>query len=378
MMKFVNELGEKDLQDKKVLLRADLDVPVKNGRIAEEFRVRAQGETLNCLVDMGARVLMVAHLGHDVSGASFNPVAEQLGEILGQTLTLMPLSELGALDNLFDASQVLLLDNIRQDKREVENDKGFAAELAKGFNLYVNDAFAVCHRDHTSVSAITELLPSYAGFLMKKEMEKLSEAIAAPAAGKILVIGGAKISTKLPVIKNFLAKSEKILVGGAIANSFFKARGIKIGASVVDDTAADISDPKIVLPERVIVTDDKTGKSGATSMPVGDIAPNQMIVDICPEFAEKFAGIIKGSKMVIWNGPMGIAEVDEFARGTKVVAEAVASAPHSIVGGGDTIAATDKLGLLDRFGFVSTGGGAMLEFLAGNKLPGLEALGYYK
>ena len=182
-MKFVNELGEKDLQDKKVLLRADLDVPVKNGRIAEEFRVRAQGETLNCLVDMGARVLMVAHLGHDVSGASFNPVAEQLGEILGQTLTLVPLSELGALDNLFDASQVLLLDNIRQDKREVENDKGFAAELAKGFNLYVNDAFAVCHRDHTSVSAITELLPSYAGFLMKKEMEKLSEAIAAPAAG---------------------------------------------------------------------------------------------------------------------------------------------------------------------------------------------------
>jgi phosphoglycerate kinase len=192
------------------------------------------------------------------------------------------------------------------------------------------------------------------------------------------VLGGAKISTKLPVIKNFLDKAEKILIGGAIANSFFRAKGIQIGASVVDDTAIDVSDPKIVLPESVVISEDRTGKTETTSRPVGNIAPNEMILDICPEFAEKFAKIIQDSKMAIWNGPMGLAEVEKFARGTEIVAQAMASAPRSIIGGGDTIAAADKLGLLDKYDFVSTGGGAMLEFLAGEKLPGLEALGYYE
>jgi phosphoglycerate kinase len=354
MIKFVDKLKREDLEGKKVLLRADFDVPIKDGKITEEFRVKAQRETLDYLTGAGARILMVAHLGHNVSGASFNPAVEQLGEILGQTLTLVPFWELGALDNLFNASSVLLLDNIRQNGREVENDEGFAQELSAGFSLFVNDAFAVCHREHASVSAITRCLPSYAGFLIKRETENLSEALKAPATGKVVVLGGAKISTKLPVIKNFLGKAEKILIGGAIANSFFKARGIQIGTSVVDDTAVDVSDPRVVLPERVVVASDKTGKSGATSMPVGDIAPNQMIVDICPEFAQKFAKIIQDSKMTIWNGPMGLSEVEKFAQGTRVVAQAVASASRSIVGGG-----------------------AMLEFLAGNKLPGLEALGYY-
>ena len=193
-----------------------------------------------------------------------------------------------------------------------------------------------------------------------------------------MVLGGAKISTKLPIIKNFIGKADKILIGGAIANNFFKASGINIGSSVVTDTVVDISDPKIILPDDILVTEDKTGKLGATNMPLGDIGANQIIVDIGPESAKKFAVIIEKSDLVIWNGPMGLSEIEVFISGTKIIAGAVARAERSIIGGGDTITAVDKLGLLDKISFVSTGGGAMLAFLAGEKLPGLEALGYYQ
>jgi phosphoglycerate kinase len=385
-MRTIDQLPENDLNGKKVLLRVDFNVPLTQlptanrqplTKIGESFRIRAQKETIDYLMGAGAKVLMVGHLGHEVSNASFNPIIEELGTTLGRKIVFVPLKDFITGNWRPETGNLFLIDNIRQEPREMKNDKGLALSLSKGFNFYVNDAFAVCHREHTSVSAITEYLPSYAGFLVKKETEKLSEALKAPAAGKIIVLGGAKISTKLPVIKNFLDKAEKILIGGALANNFFKARGIEIGASVVDNTGADISDPKVILPGDIIVTDDKTGKSGTAAMPLGNVAPDQMIADIGPESAEKLAGIIQKSEMVIWNGPMGIFEIEKFAEGTKIIAQAVASASHSIIGGGDTIAAADKLGLLDRFSFVSTGGGAMLEFLAGNKLPGLESLGYY-
>ena len=374
-MKTIDQLGKNELSDKKVLLRVDFNIPVAAGKIAEVFRIKAAKETIDYLLGSGAKVALVSHI-EVISG--FEPIVEQISEILGRKIIFISLKDFLTTNYQLQTTNLYLVDNIRQDKREIENDKRFAEELAKGFDFYVNDAFAVCHRKHASVSAITGFLPSYAGFLVKKETDNLSEVLKAPAAGKIVVLGGAKISTKLPVIKNFLDKAEKILVGGAIANSFFKAKGIQIGASVVDDTAVDISDPKIILPESVVISEDRTGKAETTSRPVGNIAPNEMILDICPEFAEKFAKIIQGSKMTIWNGPMGLAEVEKFAQGTKIIAQAVASASHSIIGGGDTIAAADKLGLLDKYNFVSTGGGAMLEFLAGDKLAGLEALGYYK
>jgi len=374
MLKFIERLNKKELDGKKVLLRVDFNVPVDEGEIVEIFRIKAAKETIDYLLKNGAKVVLVSHIE---AIESFNPLVEQIGEILGQTLTLVPLSELDSLDNLFNASPILLVDNIRQDRREVENDKEFARELAAGFDFYVSDAFAVCHRNHASVSAITEYLPSYAGFLIKKETQNLSEAIMAPAEGKVLVLGGAKISTKLPVIKNFLDKAEKILIGGALANNFFKTKGIEVGKSVVDETVVDVASPKIVLPVDIVVTDNKNSKAGNV-MPLGDIALNQMIIDIGPKSAEEFAKIIEEAEMVIWNGPMGLCEVEEFANGTEIVAQAVALARKSVVGGGDTIAAANKFGLLDRYGFVSTGGGAMLEFLADKKLPGLEALGYYK
>src|SRR3989344_632144 len=231
MMKFIDELKKEELDGKKVILRADLDVPLRqlptanhqsSTKIGDDFRIRAQKETLDYLVDAGAKILVVAHLGHEVSDKSFAPVVEEIGKILGQTLTLVPHAELASVDILFRGGQVLLLDNIRQDEREVQNDEGLAAELSNGFDYYVDDAFATAHRSHASIVAVTKHLPAYAGFLIKKETENLKQAMEAPTEGKILVLGGAKISTKLPVIKNFLDRAEKILIGGALANNFFK------------------------------------------------------------------------------------------------------------------------------------------------------------
>lgn len=383
MIKYSNELKKEDLAGKKVLLRADLDVPIERVqgsgfRVQEDFRIKAQKETVDYLLNNGAKVLMMAHLGHEVSDASFGPVVEEIGEILGQKIVLFPLGEFLTGNCNLETVNLALLDNLRQDKREVENDEGFARELSDGFDIYVNNCFATMHREHSSLVAITKFLPSYAGLLVRKEIENLKQTMDASAEGKVLVLGGAKISTKLPVIKNFLRKAEKILIGGALANDFFEAQGINVGASVVDQSVEpDVKNEKIILPEDVLISNDKTGKSAAEPYPVKDIPPSHLILDIGPETAKHYSEIIQNAKMVIWNGPMGYFESKSFEEGTEIIAQAVARAERSVIGGGDTIAAVNKFGLLDKYTFVSTGGGAMLEFLAGNKLPGLEALGYY-
>ena len=385
MIKFIDSVKKEELKDKKVLMRTDLNVPLTQlptvnhqlPIIAEKFRIKAQKETLDYLVGSGAKVLLVAHLN---AGDSFLPITEQIGEILGHTLTLVSHSELGQVAQLFSECSILLLDNIRQDPREEKNDKELALRLSEGFDFYVNNDFSVCHRNHASVSAISEYLPSYAGLQIRKETENLAKALNAPIASKVLVLGGAKISTKLPVIKNFIDKAEKILVGGAIANNFFRAQGIDVGSSLVDDSVpANLVTYDVTrLPEDVLISRDKARGTEAEPYPIKDLDKSHAIVDIGPETAKHFSEIIKKSSLTIWNGPMGISEVEKFSQGTKVIAEAVVKAKHSIVGGGDTIAAIDKLGLLDKFSYVSTGGGAMLAFLAGEELPGLKALGYYK
>lgn len=380
MIKYINELKKEDLENKKVLLRVDFDIPIIDGKIAEDHRIKAQKETIDYLINAGARVLMVVHLGHEISDASFSPIVEELGTILGQTLTLVPRLELASVNFLFEKCQLLLLDNIRQDSLEIQNDDGLAVRLANGFDYYVNDAFATMHRNHTSIVAVTKHLPSYAGLLVRKEVDNLEQAMRAPMEGKILVLGGAKISTKMPVIKNFIERAEKILIGGALANNFFKTQGIKVGASVVDDAVAlDVKSENIILP-RDFITAEKGSESSSVKLykPPANVGEAEAILDIGPETAEEWAEIIERAKMVIWNGPMGYFEHKDFEEGTEIIAEAVSKVERSIVGGGDTIVAVDKFGLLDKYGFVSTGGGAMLEFLAGNKLPGLEALGYYK
>ena len=369
----MKNLRQADLKDKKVLLRADFDVPVSDGgQIEEPFRIKKQKETLDYLVNQGAKVVMVAHISAELADKSFASLIPQLHLLLGYEINfLKTVPEISAYLNNY--SGPALLDNIRQNEGEEKNDPEFAGQLAQGFDLYVNNAFAVCHRNHASVSAITKTLPSYAGFLIEEEAERLKYVEDALPQGKVVIIGGAKATTKVPVIKNFLGKAGKILIGGVIANDILKAKGQDVGNSVVDENVSellaglDLNNPQLIMPKDYNIYDKK-------------------ILDIGPEAIKEFSEIIKNSKMVIWNGPMGLFENPQFADGTNKIAQAIiGSSAVKIVGGGDTISAIDKIGLMDKFDpsansgqvFVSTGGGAMLAFLAGEKLPGLEALNYY-
>jgi len=368
----MNNLRQVDLKNKKVLLRVDFDVPVNDdGQIEESFRIKKQKETLDYLVLHGAHVIMVAHISDQSVDQSFAALVPQLHILLGTEISFIKsVPEISSyLENYAGPA---LLDNIRKNEGEEKNDPEFALSLSKGFDLYVNNDFAVCHRNHASVSAITKFLPSYAGFLIEEEIAKLQSVTDAPKDGKILIMGGAKASTKIPVIKNFLDKTDKILIGGVVANDILKAKGQEVGDSVVDDNSSellaglDLNNLQLVMPKDFNISDNK-------------------IMDIGPEAIKEFSEIIKNSKMIIWNGPMGMFEDDKFAEGTRTIAQVIAdSSAHKIIGGGDTISAVDKFGLGGRFdpsrssgqAFISTGGGAMLAFLAGEELPGLKSLGY--
>lgn len=362
----MKNLRQVDLGNKKVLLRVDFDVPVSgDGQIEESFRIKRQKETLDYLVGHGAKVVMVAHISDPSVGQSFSDLMPQLHILLGYEINFIKtVSEIGKyLENYAGPA---LLDNIRQNEGEEKNDLEFAKQLAIGFDIYVNNDFAVCHRNHASVSAITKVLPSYAGFVLEEEIAHLSEVINSPKEGKVIIIGGAKASTKIPVIKNFLNKAEKILIGGVIANDVLKEKGQDVGDSVIDENFSELlvglnlNSPQLVIPKDYNIFQKK-------------------ILDIGPEAVKEFSEIIKNSKIIIWNGPMGVFEEKKFEEGTRAIALAVAeSSAVKIIGGGDTISAIDKFGMIDRFDFISTGGGAMLAFLANEKLSGLEALEYYK
>ena len=351
-----------DLKNKKVLLRVDFDAPVSDkGEIEENFRIKKQKDMIDWLVERGAKVVMISHLS---VVDSFSDLIPQLHIILGREIGFIKSVE--EIENyLVNYSGVGLLDNIRGFEGEKENSKEFAGKLSSGFDLYINNAFAVSHRNHASVSAVAGLLPSYAGLLMKEEVTQLKKVIDAPKDGKVVIIGGAKAETKVPVIKNFIDNAELILLGGVVANDVLKEKGQDIGDSLVDENSKellfglDINDPKLLAPEDFVIFENK-------------------ILDIGERTIRKYAYAVSRASMVIWNGPMGLFENSSFATGTNELAKAiVASNAYKIAGGGDTISALDKLGIIGKFDFVSTGGGAMLAFLSGQRLPGLEALGYY-
>jgi phosphoglycerate kinase len=318
MMRTIDQVGQ--LQRKTVFMRADFDVPVVDGKISEPFRIEKQKVTLRYLLDHGARVALASHIS---AIPSFEPIKPQLEQLLGVTF----------------GDDVKLLENTRANPGEQTNDESFARELVAGCDLYVNNAFAVCHRAHASVSAAAKLLPAYAGLLVQEETQQLQKVIDAPAEGKVIFMGGAKVETKMPTIQFLLDKAEAIAIGGKIANEM-----------------PPTTDSRLRLPT--------------------DFAEDKL--DIGPETAHAFAALTKDTKLIVWNGPMGKFEDARFMAGTKAVAEAIAnSSAWTVIGGGDTIAAVNQLGLLGKFSFVSTGGGAMLAFLAGQRLPGLEVLGYY-
>mgnify|MGYP001586780044 FL=1 len=359
-------------------MRVDFYVRVSDEvEIEESFRIKKQKEMLDYLVLHGAHVIMAAHIS---AMPSFTDLIPQLHTLLGYEINFIKtVPEIGAYLEHYAPSTgsgqavPALLDNIRQNAGEEKNDPEFAKQLATGFDLYVNNAFAVCHRNHASVSAITKTLPSYAGFLIEEEVARFQDVIDAPQNGKLLIMGGAKASTKIPVMKNFISKADKILIGGVIANDILKVKGQDVGDSVVDENASellaglDLNNPQLIMPKDYNISENK-------------------ILDIGPEAIKEFSEIIKNSKMIIWNGPMGMFEDPQFADGTNKIAQAITElSAMKVVGGGDTISAIDKIGLMDKFNtstglstsFVSTGGGAMLTFLAGEKLPGLDALHYY-
>ena len=377
-----------DVAGKRVLVREDLNVPMKDGEITDDSRVRAAAPTVQHLAQRGARVIVISHLGRPKdreSELSLKPVAADLGRRVGRDVQFAEDcvgDKATAAAGRLQSGQILLLENVRYHKEDEANDSGFARGLAALGDLYVNDAFAASHRAHASVVGVAAYLPAYAGELMEAELAALHRALDDPRRPLVAVVGGAKVSTKVGVLRSLLAKVDVLLVGGAMANTFFKARGWPTGAGLVEDTALDEANDvarqagdKLVLPLDVVCARKMQAGQALRVMEADHVEPGWMGLDIGPRSVALFRDRLRGAGTVIWNGPVGVAEIKDFADGTKAVGEAVAATGgFTLVGGGDTVAAIESMGLAGRFSHVSTGGGATLEYLEGKELPGIAIL----
>ncbi len=385
-----------DVRGRRVLVRCDLNVPLKDGRVADDTRITASVPTLKHLVDAGARVIAMSHLGRPkgrrVPEMSLAPVAGVLEEGLGVPVTMAPDCvgpETEALAQGLAEGQVLLLENLRFHAEEEANDADFAARLASLGELYVNDAFGTAHRAHASTAGVPARLDrAAAGFLMRKELDYLGAATARPGRPYVAILGGAKISGKIDVLENLFGQVDTLLIGGAMANTFFKAKGWETGRSLVEDDRLEMArelleraereNVDFVLPVDCVVADAFAEDAAHRVVPADAMPAQGTMLDIGPESVARFTDVIRVAKTVLWNGPMGVFEMAPFAKGTLGIAQALAEATSAgavtIVGGGDSAAAVAQAGLTDRVSHVSTGGGASLEFLEGKELPGVAAL----
>ena len=395
----VSRLSIRDLPDprgKRVLVRCDINVPLKDGKVADDTRIVASVPTIRHLVDAGARVVLMSHLGRPkgqvVPEMSLAPVAEVLAKRLGASVQMAPDCvgpEVEAKVAALGDGDVLLLENLRFHSGETENDPGFAAQLAALGDLYVNDAFGTAHRAHASTAGVPGLVrPAAAGFLLEKELEYLGGVTADPARPYVAILGGAKISGKIDVLESLFGKVDTILIGGAMANTFFRAQGLATGLSLVEEdrmemakdllARADREGVRLKLPVDCVVAGEMSADAIGEVSSVGGIPADRMMLDIGPRTVEMYSEVIGDAKTILWNGPMGVFEMKPFAKGTVGVANALAAATDSgaitVVGGGDSAAAIAQAGLTDRVSHVSTGGGASLEFLEGKELPGVAAL----
>ena len=379
-----------DFNGKKVLVRCDFNVPLEDGKITDDRRISEAVPTIDYLLKHGAAVILCSHLGRPKGGPSpefsLKPVANQLSSLLYKNVVLLPdcvgpeVSE-GCSSLL--AGDVVLLENVRFHTEEEKNDPGFAKQLASLADFYVNDAFGTAHRAHASTAGVADYLPSAAGFLIDKEIEFLGKAVNNPARPLVAVMGGSKVHDKIALIDNMLPKVDRLLIGGGMVFTFLKAQGYEIGKSLLDAESVDYAagllrdnPTKILLPTDVVVAAEFKPDSVATTVKVNQMPADQIGLDIGPHSAGMFTSVILEAGTVIWNGPMGVFEMDAFANGTKSVAFAMAeSTGLTIVGGGDSAAAVEKFGYADSMSHVSTGGGASLEFLEGKELPGIAALG---
>ena len=386
---------------KRVFLRCDLNVPLKEGVITDDGRIRASLPTIKALLDGGASLVIAAHLGRPKGEAkpelSLAPIAKRLGELLGkevkfESVATVVNADVTAKAKALAAGEVLLLENIRYSAAETSKDEAeraaFAKELAELAEVYVGDGFGAVHRKHASVFDLPKLLPNAAGLLVAAEVEVLKKLTENPERPYGVVLGGAKVSDKLAVIENLLGKVNVIAIGGGMLFTFLKAQGKEIGKSLCEDemldtvkgllATAEKNGVKLLLPTDIVVAPEFSADATPTLVSADAIPADQLGLDIGPDSARAFAEAIAGCKTVFWNGPMGVFEFANFANGTKVVAEALTKVSGiSVVGGGDSAAAVRKLGFADdQFGYISTGGGASLEYLEGKELPGLKALGF--
>ena len=385
-----------DVKDKRVLVRADLNVPVKAGKVTDATRLERVVPGLQDLAKRGAKVIVISHFGRP-DGApdaefSLKPVAETLGRLLGKTVAFADDCVGEAAQKTVAALQpgsIAILENLRFHKGEEKNDPAFAAALAKLGDIFVSDAFSTAHRAHASTDAITRLLPSYAGSLMMEEIGALRSVLDKAKRPVAAVIGGAKVSTKIPVLSNLAAKVDKLIIGGGMANTFLLAQGVGIGKSLAEpdflDTAREIMHAakarscEIVLPADVVVA--AKFEAGALSRvcPVLETPPDQMILDVGPKAIAHYTDVLSRCSTLLWNGPLGAFEIAPFGEGTFKLARAAAMATQagtliSVAGGGDTVAALNAAGVTRQFSYVSTAGGAFLEWLEGRELPGITAL----
>jgi len=383
----VLRMAEQSLSGKRVMIRLDLNVPLKNGKVASDARIRATLPTIRLALEQNAAVMLLSHLGRPVEGEydpqfSLQPVADHLGELLETPVRL----ETDWLDGIDVApGEVVLCENVRFSKGEKGNDEELAQQMAALCDVFVMDAFGTAHRAQASTHGVAQFAPvACAGPLLVSELEALNQAMADPARPVVAIVGGSKVSTKLMVLDSLSDKVDQLIVGGGIANTFIAAVGHAVGQSLCEPDLLDEArrlmavakgGAQIPIPEDVVVSVEVSESAPSQTRPVDQVEADELILDIGPKTAEAYAAILADAGTIVWNGPVGVFEIDQFGGGTKRVAQAVAdSKAFSIAGGGDTLAALDKYGVTDRISYVSTGGGAFLEFLEGKVLPAVAIL----
>lgn len=389
-------ISDVSLAGKRILMRVDFNVPLKDGHVEDDTRLVGSLPSIQKVLADKGKLILMSHLGRPkgkpTAEFSLKPVAGRLAELLGKPVKMAPDcvgSEVEAMAASLKEGEVLLLENLRFHKEEEGNDPAFAKQLASLGDVFVNDAFGTAHRAHASTEGVTHYLPvSVAGLLIEKELKYLGEATANPKRPFVAILGGSKISGKIDVLENLLSKVDTVLVGGAMIFTFFKAEGLPVGNSLVEDDKLDLAKSilkkakekgvKLLLPTDVVVADKFDAAANTKIVSVGDIDDGWMGLDIGPETIDAYRSEVLSAKTVIWNGPMGVFEIEKFAKGTMEVAKALAEATNNgaitVIGGGDSASAIAKAGLEDKVTHVSTGGGASLEFLEGKELPGIAAL----